>query len=82
MQFEKPTTRDNETCKAFEILSFDEFREKKGLLNTSNSTIAYQFKSGHLDYVTIGIVRYIVWNKKAINFSLMTRRPRTVSPMD
>lgn len=82
MQYPRPKVKDIPTGKDYEVISFDEFRERKGMLNTSNSSIAYQFKSGHLDYVTIGNVRYIVWNKKARDFSLMTRRPRTVSELD
>ena len=82
MQYPRPKVKDIDTGKECEVISFDEFRERKGMLNTSNSSIAYQFKSGHLDYVTIGNVRSIVWNKKAKDFSLMTRRPRTVSAVD
>lgn len=82
MKFDDPKTKDPQTGKELDVLSFDEFREKKGMLNTSNSTIAYQFKTGHLDYVILGNNRYIVWNKNARDFSLMTRRPRTVTEID
>lgn len=82
MLFDKPTVRHPETGKELEVLSMDEFKQRKGMLNTSNSSIAYQFKTHHLDYTILGNLRYIVWNKKARDFSLLTRRPRTVSAED
>ena len=82
MEYPVPKAQHPDSGKQSEIISFDEFRARKGMLNTSNSTIAYQFSTGHIDYVTIGNIRYIIWNEKAIDFSLMTRRPRTVSSPD
>lgn len=54
----------------YEILSYDEFREKRGLPKVSNQTIINHMGYGSLDWTQIGRFRYVVWNKKAQNFNL------------
>lgn len=59
----------------FDILSLDEFREKRGIHDLSNQSIDNHFKRGTLDFVTIGRFRYVVWNDKAKRFTLVYSKP-------
>lgn len=54
----------------FELISYEEFRDKRGLLQISNQTIINHLEKGNLDFSTIGRFRYLVWNDKAKNFNL------------
>lgn len=54
----------------YEILSYDEFREKRGLSELPNQTIINHMEKGTLDFTTMGRFRYIIWNSKAENFNL------------
>lgn len=56
--------------KEYEILSQDEFRERRGLPNVSNQTISNHIEKESLDFTTIGRFRYVVWNDKAKKFNL------------
>lgn len=59
----------------YDLLSFDEFKEKKELYHMSNPSIGYNLQKGYLDFTKIGRFRYIIWNDKAIAFKLTERRP-------
>jgi len=74
MKYVRPQIRIGKQL--FDILSFEEFKAKKGLQDTPNPTISYNLNQGHLDYTIIGHIRFIIWNHKAKNFSLVNRRPR------
>lgn len=65
----------------YEILSFEEFKDRAGLINTSNATISYNVENNHLDFIYFGRFRYIIWNKKAQTFSIANRRPRNNSKL-
>ncbi len=54
----------------FDIISYEEFRDKRGLLGIPNQTIINHLEKGNLDFTTIGRFRYIVWNMKAKKFNL------------
>ena len=54
----------------FDILSYEEFREKRGLPSVTNQTIINHMEKGNLDFCQIGHFRYVIWNKKASNFNL------------
>jgi hypothetical protein len=75
MRYEKPVLLFED--KKFLILSFEEFKEKRGLLNMSNQTIDYQMDKNRLDYVVFGRFRYIVWNDKAKNFNMSYQKAKT-----
>ncbi len=68
MNYPRPTYKFNN--QEFEMLSFDEFRVKRGLLLISNQTIDYNIEKDRLDSTKIGRFRYIIWNEKAQNFNL------------
>lgn len=55
---------------AYDLLSYDEFREKRGLFDIPNQTIINHMEKGTLDFTTIGRFRYVIWNDKAANFNL------------
>lgn len=60
--------------KEYDILSFDEFKERKNLYHMTNATIGYNCDKDHLDYTKLGRFRYVIYNKKAIEFELSERR--------
>lgn len=76
-----PAPKINIDGKEYELLGFEEFKERRGLINTSNTTIAYQLREevDQLDYTIVGHFRYIIWNQKAKEFSLLNRRPSNTS---
>lgn len=68
MEFPRPQiTIDS---KQFDIMSYEEFREKRGLPGVSNQTIINHMEKGNLDYTQIGHFRYVIWNDKAKKFNL------------
>lgn len=56
--------------KSFDLLSYDEFRDKRGLPNVPNQTLINHLDRGNLDFTQLGRFRYIVWNGKAKDFNL------------
>lgn len=77
MEYPRPkiTVQEGKTDKDYEILSLEEFRDKRGMPDLSNQTLDNHLKRGTLDFTTIGRVRYILWNDKAKTFSLAYSRP-------
>lgn len=60
--------------KSFDILSFDEFKTRKELYHLTNPAIGYNLDNDLLDFTKIGRFRYIIWNAKAKNFTVNSRR--------
>lgn len=68
MEFPRPQITIKNT--PFDILSYEEFKEKRGLPNVSNQTIINHMEKNNLDFTQIGHFRYIIWNDKAQKFNL------------
>lgn len=77
MEYPRPTIKIND--REFELISFDEFRDRRGLILLSNQTIGNHIDKDRLDYVTLGRFRYIVWNNKAKDFNLSYLTPASTS---
>ena len=63
--------------KQFPVISYEEFRKRKGYPNMTNSSISYNIEQNHLDFCQMGRFKYVVWNDKAEKFKLQLRRPMT-----
>lgn len=61
----------------FPVLSFEEFQKRKGLETMRRESLYYNMNKGTLDFISIGVHRFIVWNEKAEEFKLQIRRPNT-----
>jgi len=68
MEFPKPPIKIEGTD--YELLSYDEFRLKRGLPDVPNQTLINHLDRGTLDFTIIGRFRYIIWNDKARLFNL------------
>lgn len=55
----------------YELLSYNEFRERRGLLMISNQTLMNCMDTDRIDFTIIGRNRFIIWNRKAQDFNLI-----------
>lgn len=79
MEYPRPkVTIDNEE---YELLSIEEFRQKVDCPELPIPTISYNIDHDSLDYCRLGTFRYIIWNEKAKNFTVLKRRPRNKSKL-
>jgi hypothetical protein len=60
----------------YELLSLEEYKVRLGQPDISNPTLVYQMQNDKLDYVKLGTFRYIIFNERAQNMKLKSRRPR------
>lgn len=79
MELNRPTV--NIEGKDFEIITLEEFRDRKNDPDLSTPTITYAMKNDKLDYVLFGRIKHIVWNDKAKNWKPGGGRPRRISKL-
>lgn len=72
MEYPKPKIQIN--GKFYELLNYEEFREKRGLPLVSNQTLVNHMQADNLDYTIIGHLRFIIWNQKAMDFNLSYKK--------
>jgi hypothetical protein len=72
-----PSPKINIEGKEYDLISYDEFRDKRGLMTLSNQTLINHLDKGNLDFTILGRFRYIVWNEKAQNFNLSYQKQLT-----
>lgn len=73
MEYPTPTVVKDGT--PYEIISYEEFRTRRGLPMMANQTITYNIENDRLDFTIVGGHRLLVWNHKAQEFTLNIRRP-------
>jgi len=65
MELSKPLYEDASTGQKYELLTFDEYKEKINSPTLTSPTLDYQISIGNIDFIKLGKYRYIVYNEKA-----------------
>lgn len=69
-----PAPKINIDRKDYELVNYEEFRVRRGLATVSNQTLINHMEADNLDYTIIGHLRFIIWNDKAKEFTLLYKK--------
>jgi hypothetical protein len=58
----------------YELLNYEEFRERRGIQMVTNQTLINHMNADNLDFTIIGHLRFIIWNEKAKGFNLSYKK--------